>query len=186
MKSSFQFFVLCYYLSLRSEFCVVMSVTISSYNRCSVRLYLQLFVGRSMSYLHYLCLFAHSDVQPILCCDFVLFFFVSCTICCQFLWIVLFLIALRYSRTFINPTESPQFTSSFVGFVFFILLPFWQCFANRCLSFVLYLLPLYLLLGAVCFPVQIFCFPGLPNFLVHLDGCSPTKRSQFRMHFKYY
>jgi hypothetical protein len=47
-------------VSLRSELCVVMSVTISAYNRCSVRLYLQLFVGGSMSYLRSLCLFAHS------------------------------------------------------------------------------------------------------------------------------
>ena len=30
-----------------------------------------------MSYLRYLCLFVHSDVQCILCCVFVLFSFVS-------------------------------------------------------------------------------------------------------------
>ena len=45
-------------------------VTISTYNRCSVRLYLQLFVGNIMSYLCYLYLFAHSGVQHILCCVF--------------------------------------------------------------------------------------------------------------------
>jgi hypothetical protein len=39
--------------------------------RCSVRLYLQLFVGGLMSYLRYLCLLAHSDVQHILHCGFV-------------------------------------------------------------------------------------------------------------------
>jgi hypothetical protein len=39
------------YVSLRSEFCVVMSFTISTQKRCSVRLYLQLFVGGLMSYL---------------------------------------------------------------------------------------------------------------------------------------
>jgi len=39
----------------------VMSVTIST-----VRLYLRLFVGGIMSYLPYLCLFAHSGVQHIL------------------------------------------------------------------------------------------------------------------------
>ena len=61
--------------------------------RCSVRLYLQLFVGGCMSYLRYLCLLAHSGVQHIWCCVFVLFFFVLCGLCCQFLWIVLFLIA---------------------------------------------------------------------------------------------
>jgi hypothetical protein len=32
---------------LRSEFCAVMSVTISTLKRCSVRLYLQLFIGGS-------------------------------------------------------------------------------------------------------------------------------------------
>jgi len=43
-----------------------------------------------MSYLRYLCLFAHSDVQHILCCVFILFFVVLFTLCRQFLWIVLF------------------------------------------------------------------------------------------------
>ena len=37
---------------------------------CSVRLYIQLFVGGLLSYLRYLCLFAHSGVQYILCCGF--------------------------------------------------------------------------------------------------------------------
>jgi len=53
-----------------------MSVTISVYNRCSVHLYLQLFVGGLMSYLRYLCLSAYCGLQHILCCVFVLFFFV--------------------------------------------------------------------------------------------------------------
>ena len=47
--------MLSYYVYLRSEFRVVMSVTISAYKRCSVRLYLQLFVGWLMSYLCYVC-----------------------------------------------------------------------------------------------------------------------------------
>jgi hypothetical protein len=34
-------------------------------------------------------------------CVFVLFFFVLCTLCCQFLWIVHFWLPLRYSLTFI-------------------------------------------------------------------------------------
>ena len=33
-----------------------------------------------MSYLHYLCLFTYSGVQYILCCVFVLFVFVLCTL----------------------------------------------------------------------------------------------------------
>jgi hypothetical protein len=63
----------------------------------------QLFVGWLMSYLRYLCLFAHTGVQHILCCVFlrlvypmlpvslccVMFFFVLCTVCCPFLCVVL-------------------------------------------------------------------------------------------------
>jgi hypothetical protein len=55
-----------------------------------VRLYLQLFVGGLVSCIHYLCLLAYSGVQYRLCCVFVLSFFVLCTLCCQFLWIVHF------------------------------------------------------------------------------------------------
>jgi len=68
------FFVLSYYVSLCSEFRVVMSVMISVLKRCSVRLYLQLFVGGLMSCLRYLCVLAHGGIQHILCCVFVLFF----------------------------------------------------------------------------------------------------------------
>ena len=71
-----------------------------SYLGCSVRLYLQLFVGGLMSYLRYL-LFVYSGVQHILVCVIVLFFFVLCTLYCQFLWIVHFWLPLRYSLTFI-------------------------------------------------------------------------------------
>jgi len=73
-----------------------------SIKQCSVRVYRQLFVGGLMSYLHYLCLFAHSGVQHILCCVFILFVFVLCTLCYQFLYIVHFWFPLRYSLTFIE------------------------------------------------------------------------------------
>ena len=43
----------------------------------------------SVSYLRYLCLLAHSGVIHIMCCVFALYF-VLCTLCCQFLWIVHF------------------------------------------------------------------------------------------------
>ena len=69
------------------------------------RWYLQtlllLFVGGPMSYLRYVCLLAYSGVQHILCCDFDLFYYVLCILCCQFLWIVHFRLLLRYSLTFI-------------------------------------------------------------------------------------
>ena len=67
---------------------LVFYVYVCALKQCSVRL--QLFVRGLMSYLHYLCLFVYSDVQHILCCVFVLFFFVLCILCCLFLWIVHF------------------------------------------------------------------------------------------------
>jgi hypothetical protein len=60
------------------------------------------FVGGLVSYLHYLCLFAHSCVQHILCCVFVLFFFVLCTLCCQFLWIVHFYYPSIFSNVYLH------------------------------------------------------------------------------------
>jgi hypothetical protein len=83
----------------------------------SDRLYLQLYVGGHMFYLRYL--FVYSGVQHILCCVFVLFFFLMCILCCQFLcvfvlffflmcilccqflWIVLFWFPHLYYLTFI-------------------------------------------------------------------------------------
>ena len=69
---AFYFLVLSYYVSLSSVLCFP---------------------------LCYLCLFAQSGVQHILYCVFVLFFFVLCTLCCQFLWNVYFWLTLRYSLT---------------------------------------------------------------------------------------
>ena len=58
-----------------------------------------MFVGGLMFYLRFsLCLFVDSDVRHILCC--VLFFYVFCTMCCQFLWDVNCWLLLRYSLTF--------------------------------------------------------------------------------------
>ena len=67
-----------------------MYVTISTYNRCSVRLYLRLLLGGLLSYLRYLYLFVQCCVQHILCCVFVLSVFVLCTLCCPCLGIVFF------------------------------------------------------------------------------------------------
>jgi hypothetical protein len=97
--------------------------------RCSVCLYLQLFVEGPISYLRYLCLCAYSGVFVLFVClssSYVasfsglsmficlrlmlpvsldcpcLFVFVLCTICCQFLWIVHVYLPFRYSPTFIS------------------------------------------------------------------------------------
>jgi hypothetical protein len=47
-------------------------------------------LGGLMPYLGYLCLFPHSGVQRILYYVCVLFFFILCPLCCQYLWIVHF------------------------------------------------------------------------------------------------
>ena len=76
---SWRTFVLSYYVPLRSELRVVMSVTISALKTMfGSSKYLQLFVGGFMSWFRYLCLFVYSDVWNILCCVFVLFFWTSC------------------------------------------------------------------------------------------------------------
>ena len=54
-----------------------------------------------MFYLRYVCLFAYSGAQHILCCVFVVICVVLCTLCCQFLWIVHFRLHLWCSLTFI-------------------------------------------------------------------------------------
>jgi hypothetical protein len=87
---------LSYYVSLHSEFHVVMSVTKFRIKSMFGSFYNQLFVGELMSCLRYLCLFAHSSVQHTLC-----YVLVLCTICCQFLWIVRFWLPRQCSVTFI-------------------------------------------------------------------------------------
>ena len=83
-------FVFFYYVSLRSQFRVVISVTVCAYKQCSFRLYLQLFVGGFMCCLRYLCLLGYSSVQHILCYAlyFVCFRSVLCAKYCQLPWIV--------------------------------------------------------------------------------------------------
>ena len=76
--------------------------------RCAVRLYFQLLVGGPMSYLRYLCLFAHSGVQRILYCAFALFFLVLCTLCWQFFWIVHYWLPLRYSWHLFRPLSKKK------------------------------------------------------------------------------
>ena len=115
--------------------------------RCSVRLYLQLFVEGSMSYLRYMCLFTYIGVQHIMWCVFVLFVFVSCTLCCQFLWIVHLWLPLRYSLTFIYYLSCMFcFEMMFLTFVLFygIRMKIYQ--AGRC---------------SLCCPVFSHCFRSI-------------------------
>ena len=78
------FFMLSYYVSLRSEFHVIMSVTISAYKLC-------LYEDSCPNYISFLCMHI---VQLSTCCVVFLLclssFCVSCTQCCQFLLFVHF------------------------------------------------------------------------------------------------
>ena len=95
------------------------SVTITTWKRYSLCIYLELFVGGRMLYLRYLCFIAYSSVQYILCCCFdflrlvyhVLPISLDClfliapsvfsNVYLQFLWIVYFWLPHRYSLTLI-------------------------------------------------------------------------------------
>ena len=61
--SSFQFVVLSYYVSLRHQLRVVMSVTIAALKKCSVRLNLQSSVGVLMSCRVFVYICAYIDIQ---------------------------------------------------------------------------------------------------------------------------
>ena len=97
---------------LRSEFLVVVFAKISAYKRCSVRLYLRLFVGWWDSCLIYvISVCVYIVVSNAYCVAFYLIFFFLCTHCCQFLRIVHFCLPLRYSLTFICiPDEIREIT----------------------------------------------------------------------------
>jgi hypothetical protein len=105
-ENSSQFWIKCFNNDFHYDFRI---------KRCSVHLYLQLFVGGLMSYLHYWCLFAYSDVHyhhdmTELLLKVVLntvnqtntHCFALCTLWCHFLWIVQFWKFLPYSLTFIH------------------------------------------------------------------------------------
>ena len=67
--------VLSYYMYLRYEFVLNCSLR---FPHKAIGLYLLLFAGGFMSCLRYLCLFAYSGVQHILCCVFCFFMISSC------------------------------------------------------------------------------------------------------------
>ena len=53
------------------------------------------------------------NISCLLCFVFALLFFVLCTLCCQFLWIVYLWLPLRYSLTFICPVSCVHYVASF-------------------------------------------------------------------------
>jgi len=98
--------VLSFYVSLRSEFSIVMSVTISAYKRCSVRLHLQLYIW---GLIYVICVCLRIVVSNTYCVVFLLCLSSSCVLCtlfCQFLWIVHYWLPIRFSLTFIYKLTS--------------------------------------------------------------------------------
>ena len=88
-------------MSLRSELRVKLSVAILHKNDVWS---LPPVVCSKAHVLFTLFVFVYGGVQHILCCScffFVLLLFVSCILCCQFLWIVHLLLPLQYPLTFI-------------------------------------------------------------------------------------
>ena len=102
-------FELYYYVSLRSEFRVVMSVTISAWKRRSVRLYLQFFLGGLVSLFtlfEFVCV-EWCPTHIMMCFCFV--FLRLCALWWQFPWIDHFWLPLRYSLTFIYYLRKKHF-----------------------------------------------------------------------------
>ena len=61
-----------------------------------------------MSYLRYLCLFTYSDVQHILCCVFVLFFFVCVPYVAIFSGLSILVVHLVFSNVYLYRVEQTQ------------------------------------------------------------------------------
>ena len=92
-------YIITYYISsivfyYERQFVKIDYTDLQKHLFCSIQFYVRhqlkqtyyFFVGGLISYLLFLCLFTHSGVKYILCCVFVLFVFVLCSQCCQFLW----------------------------------------------------------------------------------------------------
>jgi hypothetical protein len=95
--------VLLYYVSVRSESCVAMSVTISAYIQYSVRLY-SLLPGVYMRAIVFVCDIGVSNTYYVVFLFVFVFYgvFILCRVYIMFLWIVYFWLPLWYSLTFIR------------------------------------------------------------------------------------
>ena len=97
----------------RSEFRVVLSVTISQKKRWSFRLYHELLACGLMSYLRYLYVLANSTVQHILLCVFALFFFALCTLYSTFSGLSIFRDILWQEQVTIWCDDDVEFPTSY-------------------------------------------------------------------------
>ena len=95
----------------------------------------RIFVWGLVSYLCSLCLFAHSRVLHIFCSVFV--FFVLCTLCFLFLWVVHFWLSLRYIYIYISTFSSIRSFHILIDDFLFFVAPFTFCFVlDKTIQFV--------------------------------------------------
>ena len=83
---------------------------------------------RSHVYLRYLCLLAYSGVQHILCCVFVLFFVILCSLCCQFLCVFRHLV---YPMLPVSLDCPFLIVPSVFSIVYFLTAYFYSCSLNK-------------------------------------------------------
>jgi hypothetical protein len=83
-----------------------------------------------------MCLFAHSGVQHILCCVFILFFFVLCTLCCQFLCFSSYCVPYAASFSVCLRIVYPMLPVSLFFFVLCTLCCQFLCFSSYCVPYV--------------------------------------------------
>ena len=114
VDNRFSFFVLPCCVSLRSGFCVVLSVVICAWQRCSVRICLQLFMGRSCL-VCVVCVGLHVVGSDTYC---VVFFFVCLRLVYHVLQISLDYPFLITPSVFLN--VYPIQTTSFVSIVMYL------------------------------------------------------------------
>ena len=83
-----------------------------------------------------MCLFAHSGVQHILCCVFILFFFVLCTLCCQFLCFSSYCVPYVASFSVFLRIVYPMLPVSLFFFVLCTLCCQFLCLSSYCVPYV--------------------------------------------------
>jgi len=90
----------------------------------------KLFVEGLMSYLRYLCLPTHSNIQHILCCVCALFVYILYTLCCQFSGLSRhFWLLLRYFLMFIWSIRQWDFV--FINAVVIRIFPHFKLMTSR-------------------------------------------------------
>ena len=143
--------------------CSAMFPTISAYKLCSILFTFSFFCRRGHVLFTLYVFVAHSGVQHIVRCVFVLFVFVFCAICCEFVWIVKIGLPLRFSLKLICSV------TTVLCFLFLWIVHSWLSvwFSLTCIYSIYTVI--YLQIIIFCFPISLFCahLCILDNFKLH-------------------